>query len=196
MFAQLSVNTQQAYRPFYDGHAAGLCFAPQSPQQQPTSDCLTPNSLVNNPAVRQSLDQAMRDTMRSGEENGGWMFYDPRANLMFVNRAAEGRHVNMGRVEGMRPAMPNFVDETLDQFDQFRQNGRSVSLMAFFHTHPNSRITGQPGGSGPSGPDAQFQFDFGNRLGIIVTSAGVSFFSGGLKFDSNDRRANECITFR
>lgn len=30
MFAQLSSNTPQAYQPFYDEHAAGQCFAPQS----------------------------------------------------------------------------------------------------------------------------------------------------------------------
>ncbi|MCP9496798.1 MAG: hypothetical protein MSG64_20365 [Pyrinomonadaceae bacterium MAG19_C2-C3] len=34
MFAQLSQSTQQAYQPFYDEHAAGKCFAPQSPQDR------------------------------------------------------------------------------------------------------------------------------------------------------------------
>jgi hypothetical protein len=141
------------------------------------------------------MEKLWGDTMKSGEENGGWFFYEPKANIVHLNRASEGRHITLGHGSQYAPriaAMPEIGPETRDQFRQFAAEGRSVRMIAFFHTHPNY-AGGGSAGDNPSGADMQFQYDYGNPLGIIRNGSGYAFFSNGRKFYPNDPKANECI---
>jgi hypothetical protein len=148
-------------------------------------NCATPNSVVN--FYREKFEAQWERTKKSGEENGTLIFYEAATNTYPTVELSQGAHF------GGVPSLPQGRPETHKALADFRQSNRDVFFLAIFHTHPDF-----PGGDSrsgkPSGDDEQWQLDFENPLGIIRTSKGYSFFTGGRHhFDQNDPRANECI---
>ena len=152
-------------------------------------NCATPNSIVEQ--YKLEFEAQWNRTLRTGEENGALIFYEQAANSYFRLSLSEGRHFT-DRITSV-PAMPEVRRETRNAFDDFSRQGRSLYLLAFFHTHPNFPHTGESRSGDPSGDDVQYQSDHGNALGILRTGKGYSFFSNGRTFRPDDPRANECI---
>lgn len=128
--------------------------------------------------------------MKSGEENGSLVFYDPAKNTYPLVALSEGRHWPPRRTQytPSLPAMPEIGPETR----KAKANHPGAYFMAVFHTHPNW-ANGASAPGNPSPDDIQYQRNHGNVLGIIRTGNGYSFFSNGKTFGPNDAKANECI---
>lgn len=164
-----------------------MILAPQTePTQQPKQNCLTWNQLINNPAFKEAFEIAWKDTAKSGKENGGWIFYDPKANTLYSHRASEGE----------RRSMPRIEDDYRNQLSQFQRNGQAVVFFAMFHTHPG-------GTPYPSGDDLTWLGDksksqTGNlpisKLGIVIHGPGkYTLFHQYGELSPTDRRLNDCI---
>lgn len=158
---------------------------------------MTPNKLINEPKFRQLLDELWKRTTESGEENGALVIIEPAASTLHSIELSEGQHITLGNKTQYAPrvaAMPEIGPETRAALNRFRGAGRQVALFAFFHTHPNY-ASGGSGSGDPSGSDIQFQYDYGNPLGVIRTGSGFSFFSDGVAFRPGDAKADECIKY-
>lgn len=158
--------------------------------------CVTPNKIINFPAFRSIFERQWERTKQSGQENGTVLILEPQAQpiaLLHSRELSEGRHVKMGI--GNVPAMPEAAGETDKHLASLRRDGRRVVLLAFFHTHPDL-YGGRSRTNDPSGDDYQFQFEYGNALGIIRTSNGYSFFSNGTTFWPDNPKADECLQYR
>ncbi len=152
-------------------------------------NCATPNSIAEQ--FKDEFEAQWNRTLRTGEENGSLVFYEQATNTYYRVSLSEGRHVS-DRITSV-PALPEIGPETRNAFDHFSRVGRTVYLLAFFHTHPNFPHSGESRSGDPSGDDIQYQSNHGNALGILRTGKGYSFFSNGRRFWPDDARANECI---
>jgi hypothetical protein len=163
-----------------------LDLSPQSPAlaERAAKNCATPNSVVAH--FRNEFEAQWKRTTQSGEENGSLIFYEQATNNYMRISLSEGRHFEGG------PAMPEIRREIRNARDYFSREGRTLHLLAIFHTHPNYP-SGDSRSGDPSSGDEQLQSDYGNALGIIRTGKGYSFYSNGKTFWPDDPRANECI---
>jgi hypothetical protein len=97
----------------------------------------TTADLLNDPVVRQALEDAWRDSLPTDparrHEEGGWVYADTMSGAITVTRAAAGTTANIDL--NNPPVIPGSV------------------VVATFHTHPNPSDEGW--GSGPSSDDTQ-----------------------------------------
>lgn len=117
-------------------------------------NCATPNSTVEQ--YKLEFEAQWNRTLRTGEENGSAVFYEQASNNYMRISLSEGRHIDN------LPAMPESRRETRNARDYFSREGRTLYLLAFFHTHPNYAHSGESQSGNPSDGDIQFQSDFGN----------------------------------
>jgi RHS repeat-associated protein len=176
-------------------HAGTEPMLNHAPPSQDTNihGCLTISKILNNPLFAEALAGNWRQTEKSKEENGGWWFYDAAANTLHMNGATEGRHVDLGPPYGVRPSMPKEQDEFMDQFRQFRENGRSVVFIGMFHTHPG-------GYAHPDQPDYWNLINnpgksaFPNAFGVIITGVGkYTVYNSRGELSAGDPRRDECL---
>ncbi|MCG3146362.1 MAG: hypothetical protein HONDAALG_04397 [Gammaproteobacteria bacterium] len=172
----------------------------QSQTPTPQGNCATPNSLINDPEHKKLFEALWDRTMASGEENGAAIFYESVTNTYHKIKLSEGEHMKVLSTDKQRvvyevPTMPNAGREMKAALNNFAAEKRDVLFMAFFHTHPNYKSTGNSRDGEPSGflGDANTQEDFRFPLGIIRTGDGYFFFMGFKSFRSDDPRANKCI---
>jgi RHS repeat-associated protein len=163
-------------------------------------NCATPNSVLKQ--FKKDFDLQWDQTIDSKEENGSAIFYDndsktyPKESLY---KLKQGRHVpfrnpSTGNILSMDPAMPDAPGELRDLKDKFRQEGRNMYLLAFFHTHPNY-VSGESRSGDPSDDDVNTLKRLNIPLGILKTGKGYSFFTphSNKGFTEDDPRANDCI---
>lgn len=132
----------------------------------PTSD-----ELLNNPIVRQALDQAWADSLPNDpvrrHEEGGWIYLDVSSGIVTVRRASSGGKdaidldlppvVLMSVVVAIFHTHPNPSDEGWfpgaspvdDEFDS--QHGVPDFIVSDQGTIVNGRSSGRGGLSGPAG---------------------------------------------
>lgn len=97
----------------------------------------TVDELVKNPAVKQALEEAWKESLPSDpekrHEEGGWVYMDVKTGKLDIRRANAGQQA------------------TLDLNTPMTVAGSVV--VATFHTHPNPSAEGW--NAGPSASDAQ-----------------------------------------
>jgi RHS repeat-associated protein len=160
----------------------------------PQKNCATPNSLVE--FFKSKFEALWKSTVESahdgngGEENGADVFYEQSTNTYPLVQFSQGVHLPYLGVS--TPEMPKAYEETKAAINKFSEEGRVDYFMAFFHTHPDW-APGRPSNPDGDPEDMVFTRYFGNVLGIIRSSSGYRFYSGGQTFGPEDPRANECI---
>jgi RHS repeat-associated protein len=159
---------------------------PSDPQNP---DCLTPLSIINDERFTKSFEDAWNDTKKSGNENGGWIFYDQKANTTFIIRTPEGNKSSLGEQEW------EAYNATLRKF---RENGQSVWFMGMFHTHPGMTPSSSQGDAYNINYKSQRDGAGRDRVGIIIYGPGkYSFYDGGGPLyrydDATHPRLNDCL---
>jgi hypothetical protein len=128
--------------------------------ENPYPGCVTIGWLVNEAFISTALKEAWEKTEKSGEENGLFMLYDQKLNMVHVGFASQGVH-RPDSHGGMMPAMPKFG---ADYKAFVKALGGNQVFLTDAHTHRFH--------SGyPSGDDMQAIYDLGGAGadGIIIT---------------------------
>jgi hypothetical protein len=87
-------------------------------------------------------------------EQGGWIVYDEATDSYRVIRVPSGRPASLPTIVGTRPEGDDL--------------GPSETLVAWFHTHPNSAAEGYREDATPSQGDIDFTNNYARVPGLIV----------------------------
>ncbi len=117
MHAQLSQSTQQAYQPFYDEHAAGKCFAPNTTPAagddgQALSDCVK-NILAN------YFDRGLLDSIRV--HTNGLPWYVPNDKAAYTSN--DNVSYREGEYNPYTAVGISVIGHEVTHAQQYRDNG-------------------------------------------------------------------------
>lgn len=144
---------------------------------------------MNTPQAKAAFDDYWGLTQRSGKENGGWFFFEPKTNTL-VGRSAS---------EGERASMPKEPAEFDAQMSQFKQNRQSVIFMFDLHTHPGGSVNLSSGDLGNINSASKKIASIGvpgghYPIGIVISGPGqITLFDRNGRLFPNVKRLNECL---
>jgi len=130
--------------------------SPPTPNgDKPYPGCITPDWLLNNSEFKSFLNKAWQDTTKSGNENGGYAFYEPKTNTIHLTRHSEG----------LKASLPNEPEDFVEIWNRTKEGGREMIFIAQFHTHPGGTPI-------PSFPDVGYVHNYPKPIASAKTGGG------------------------
>jgi YD repeat-containing protein len=194
-------------RPGRWGLLAIRAFAPQKPAPPPTPTpvltptptptpdptkfiCITGNWLINQAEVRQSFDKLWDESKKLNQEVGGWMFFEPKTNTVFLERTP---------TNGDSDSMDDEGAQFEAQVNAYKKEGREMLFIGMYHTHPN-------GSSSPSSflgdHDVLVRRSITSDkkagappIGFVIYGAGQyqPYNGAGIILSKNDPKMDQCL---
>jgi hypothetical protein len=174
-----------AYNVNIFGGAALIGGAGGPTVDNPYPGCVTIGWLLKEANISSTLGEAWNKTVKSGEENGVFMVYEAKSNVVHVGVASQGVHVP--DKQGAKPIMPNYERD----YKAFVKSiGAKVSYLTDAHTHPlHSNY--------PSVGDMAVLERIGGpgAVGVIVTANGIySLYSTVGAVPDQEFEKKRCVT--
>jgi YD repeat-containing protein len=146
-------------------------------------DCTTFRMLLN--SFKDAFQKAWEDSVDSGKENGGWIFYEFERNTFELVRGSQGEESKM-------PQEPREFRETQDEITKVY----TTTFVLQFHVHPLRSRNPSPGDVYNGYLPAAKRLTAVNPLGLIIYGPGeYSYYDDNGQLP-DDKRLDECVKVR